>query len=124
MGDRGTTLSAAVDSRQLNSCDLNELFDLRLRASRERMGRAIATATHHRPEGGMCSCYRPLPCGVQEVLEQQQAVSEASIAALLGPTQVMPLPVAVHHRPADARAERVPWWRMARGRKNIAGRSA
>jgi hypothetical protein len=121
MGDRGTTLSAAVDGRQLNSLDLNELFDLRLRTSRERIGRAIATATHHRPEGGMCSCYRPLPCGVQAVLEQQHTASEASIAALLGPTQVMPLPAAAPHRMADARAERVPWWRIASRRRNITG---
>lgn len=124
MGDRGTTLSAATDSRQLNLHDLNELFDLRLRTSRERIGRAIAVATHHRPEGGMCSCYRPLPCGVQAVLAQQHAASEASIAALLGPTQVVPLPVAVVH-PTHTPVVREPWWRLGSlRRRNSAGRSA
>ncbi|GAA2395939.1 hypothetical protein Cme02nite_56400 [Catellatospora methionotrophica] len=123
MSDLGTQArSSDVDRRQFKSHDLDDVFESRIRASRERVDLAVALAAQHRARLGICSCFRPLPCGVLAVLEEQHAVSEASVAALLGPTRVMTLAVPAAREIARPRPKRTAWWpfvsrpRIAHGR--------
>jgi hypothetical protein len=61
--------------------------------SRDRAGLEAATDTvaEHYPAGGMCSCFRPLPCGVREVLEGRRDQFEQALTALLGDTRLLPI---------------------------------
>lgn len=90
------------------SSNLAAEFEQNLKSSREGLASAARTVEQHYPQGGLCACFRPLPCGVREVLERRREDHERALAALLGPTYLIPVVSTIE----DAVPPAVRLWRL------------
>lgn len=110
---RRTTTAIEADTP-----DLTAAFDQSLKTHSEGLASAVRTAEEHFPQGGLCSCFRPLPCGVRQVLDRRREDYERSLAALFGPTGL--IPVVIEEAPPPAEPSRRSWWSFRRRRSSSA----
>jgi hypothetical protein len=69
---------------------MSELFDNVMVGAQAGLAMADSILDRHRPEGGMCTCLRPLPCLAVTAVRSRRADHERVIAALTGKTQMVP----------------------------------
>lgn len=87
MSPRGVPGRPAATADDRRMCDE---FDNVMVAAEAGLAMADSILDRHRPEGGMCTCLRPLPCLAVAEVRRRRADHERVIVALTGETQMVP----------------------------------